>query len=101
MPARLTLLAKTQATRCPAMYSIFSYGKMIADNGRMSAYVEALRRAVTPHSVVLDIGTGIGIFAILAARFGAKKVYAVDPSEAIELAKKIAATNGLSDRIEF
>ena len=31
---------------------------------------QALRAAVRPGSVVLDIGTGTGIFAMLAARFG-------------------------------
>ena len=29
---------------------------------------------------VLDIGTGTGVFALLAARFGARKVYAIEPN---------------------
>ena len=48
------------------MYSIMGYGEMIADSVRMDAYVRALRRAVKPGSVVLDIGTGTGIFAVVA-----------------------------------
>lgn len=83
------------------MYSISGYGSMIADKGRMDAYVKALRQSVKPDSVVLDIGTGTGIFALLACQFGAKKVYAIEPSDAINVAKEIAAANGYSDRITF
>ncbi len=74
---------------------------MIADKVRMEPYVAALRRYVTPDSVVLDIGAGTGIFALLAAQFGARKVYAIEPNEAIQVARQLAADNGLADRIEF
>lgn len=83
------------------MYSISSYGSMIADSRRMDAYVKALRQAVKPDSVVLDIGTGTGIFAFLACQFGARKVYAIEPSDAIQVAKEIAKANGYTDKIEF
>ncbi len=83
------------------MYSISAYGSMIADGARMDAYVEALRRAVKPGSVVLDIGAGTGIFSLLACRFGAGRVYAVEPDDAIQVAREIAEANGYSDRIEF
>ena len=74
---------------------------MIADKKRMDAYVAALQRAVRPGTVVLDIGTGTGIFAMLACRFGARHVYAVEPDEAIHVARQIAAENGYADRITF
>src|SRR5262245_37812609 len=83
------------------MYTISMYGFMIADNARMDAYVEALRRAVKPDSIVVDIGAGTGVFALLACRFGARRVYAVEPSDAIQVAREIAAANGYADRIEF
>jgi protein arginine N-methyltransferase 1 len=83
------------------MYSIEGYGEMIADAGRMEAYDRALRMAILPGSVVADIGTGTGIFAMLAVRYGARKVYAIEPADAIEVAREIAATNGCADRIEF
>jgi type I protein arginine methyltransferase len=82
-------------------YSVASYGEMIADRVRMNAYVRALRQAVTPGSVVIDIGTGTGIFAMLACQFGARRVYAVEPDDAIQVAREIAAANGVADRIEF
>lgn len=83
------------------MYSISGYGSMIADKGRMNAYVKALRQSVKPDSIVIDIGTGTGIFAFLACQFGAKKVYAIEPGDAIEVAKEIAKKNGYGDRIIF
>lgn len=83
------------------MYSIASYGRMILDSVRMEGYVRALREAVTPDSVVLDIGTGTGIFALLACRFGARQVFAIDPTLAIGLAEELAAANGCADRIRF
>jgi protein arginine N-methyltransferase 1 len=83
------------------MYSIADYGAMIADEVRMGAFVRSLRKAVKPGAVVVDIGTGTGIFALLACRFGARRVYAIEPDEAIQVAREIAAANGYADRIEF
>src|SRR5262249_8186842 len=51
--------------------------------------------------VVLDIGTGTGIFALLACQFGARRVYAIEPAHVIRVAREIAAANGCADRIEF
>lgn len=83
------------------MYSITSYGAMIADRVRVNAYAEALRRVITADSVVIDLGTGTGIFALLACRFGARRVYAIEPGDVIQVAKEIAAANRCVDRIEF
>ncbi len=83
------------------MYSISDYGEMIADHVRMDAYAFALKTAVTPNSVVLDIGTATGIHALLACKFGAKKVYAVEVNDHIHLARELAHANGFADRIEF
>ena len=82
-------------------YDIFAYGKMIADTVRMEAYAGALRRLIDPDKVVLDIGTGTGILALLACRLGAGRVYAVEPSNAVHLARDISNANGWSDKIRF
>ena len=83
------------------LYSIGRFGEMMADHARMDAYTAALRQAVTPGCTVLDLGTGTGIFAMLACRFGAGKVYAIDPDDSINVAREAAEVNGLADRIEF
>lgn len=74
---------------------------MIADRGRTSAYARALEACVAPSSIVLDIGTGAGILALLACRAGARKVYAVESDDVIQIAKEAAAANGFAERIEF
>jgi type I protein arginine methyltransferase len=82
-------------------YPLSVYGYMIADAARTDGYLEALRQAVKPGAVVLDIGTGTGIFALMACQCGAARVYAVDPSEFVDLARQLAAVNGYADRIHF
>jgi type I protein arginine methyltransferase len=74
---------------------------MIQDRVRMAAYTRALRTTVRPGATVLDIGTGTGIMALLACRYGAGRVYAVEPSDAIELARAAARANGFENRIVF
>jgi len=81
------------------MYSIAGYGQMIADEVRMDAYSRALQRAISPDSIVLDIGAGTGICSLLACRYGARKVYAIEPSSAIGIAEESARSNGFGDRI--
>lgn len=74
---------------------------MFSDDIRIQAYYRALKSVITRESVVLDIGTGIGIFALLTAHLGAKHVYAIDPNDAIHVGKKLAVANNLDDRITF
>lgn len=83
------------------MYSLHFYGQMIADAQRMEAYAAALRATVRPDSVVMDLGCGAGVFAVLACKLGARRVYAVEPENIIGLAREIAAANGCTERIEF
>ena len=74
---------------------------MLADAPRMDAYAAALRHAIKPDSVVMDLGCGPGVFALLACKLGARRVYAVEPNNVIGLAREAAAANGFTDRIEF
>ena len=83
------------------MYTVRDFGDMIADRVRMAAYEAALRRSVKPGSVVIDIGAGTGIFTLLACRLGARKVYAIDPNPAIDVARAVVKDNGFRDRVEF
>jgi type I protein arginine methyltransferase len=81
------------------MYSVSGYGKMIADAPRMEAYVSALRQAVKPGSVVIDLGSGPGLFALLACQMGARRVYAIEPDDVIEVARQAAMANGYEERL--
>lgn len=83
------------------MYSVDAYGKMIVDELRTGAYVRALKKVVRPGSVVVELGTGPGFFAFLACKLGARRVFAIEPDNVIQLAIEGARLNGFSDRIEF
>jgi protein arginine N-methyltransferase 1 len=82
-------------------YNLSDYGRMLADRARMDPYAYAIKSLVGPESVVLDVGAATGIHALLACKFGAKRVYAVEPNDAIALARQAAADNGFGDRITF
>jgi len=49
----------------------------------------------------MDLGCGPGVFALLACKLGARRVYAVEPDNVVGLAREAAAANGFADRIEF
>ena len=83
------------------MYSIADYGAMIQDTARIDAFIRAFRRVITPETVVVDIGTGTGILALLACQMGARRVYAIEPDESIHVAREAAAANGYGDRVEY
>lgn len=83
------------------MYSIADYGAMIEDTARIDGFIRAFRRVITRDTVVVDIGTGTGILALLACQLGARRVYAIEPDEAIQVAREAAAANGYADRVEY
>lgn len=71
------------------------YQGMLADAQRMHRYREAIAATVRPGDVVADLGTGTGVLALLAARAGARRVYAIDNRpQVIPLAARIVAANG-------
>ncbi|WP_409201402.1 50S ribosomal protein L11 methyltransferase [Leisingera sp. M658] len=73
---------------------------MLADKARNRAYAQAIAAKVRPGDVVLDIGCGAGLTAMLAARAGAKHVYTCEQQPLIaEAATRVIAQNGLSGRI--
>jgi type I protein arginine methyltransferase len=83
------------------MYNVSAYGHMIANGPRVNAYVAALRHAIRPGSVVVDIGSGPGFFALVACQFGARRVFAIEPANIIQVGRDAAREHGVADRIEF
>jgi len=73
---------------------------IVRDGARNAAYEAALKRAITPQTRVLEIGTGSGILAMMAARAGAEHVVSCEMMPAVaEAAKDIVALNGYADRV--
>jgi hypothetical protein len=75
------------------------HARMLHDDRRTGDYLTALRTAVRPGDVVLDIGTGSGVLAVAAARAGARRVYAVEASDIAEVAGRVFAANGVTDTV--
>jgi len=73
---------------------------MINDSNRNVFYKAAIEQAV-PGKIVCDIGCGTGMLSVMAAKAGAKKVYAIemDPGRA-DFARNIVKKIGYSDVIE-
>ncbi|NJK35335.1 MAG: tetratricopeptide repeat protein [Oscillatoriales cyanobacterium SM2_2_1] len=73
---------------------------MMNDEKRNHAYDQALRKAIRPDSHVLDIGSGSGLLAMMAARAGAALTTTCEKVLPVaRMAEKIIAANGLGDRI--
>lgn len=66
----------------------FVQTKMLNDVLRKQIYLDAIRDLVKPEDIVIDLGTGSGIMSIAAAKAGAKRVYAIEPSGAFYCAKE-------------
>jgi protein arginine N-methyltransferase 1 len=77
------------------------YHQMLGDSVRMDAFREAIFASVKPGDVVVDLGAGTGVLGLWALQAGAKKVYAIEKTDAIHLARDIARANGLEGEIEF
>ena len=77
-----------------------AHEEMLSDGVRVEAYRRGIQRNVQAGDVVLDLGTGTGLLAFMASRAGAKKVYALEHSDFIDVAREIAAQNGFTN-IEF
>lgn len=77
--------------------------EMLADVDRNDAYQEAIERALSkqPGARVLDIGTGSGLLAMMAARAGASEVLACEMNpELAKVAEEIVERNGFKDQIK-
>jgi type II protein arginine methyltransferase len=73
--------------------------RMLNDEARNRCYARALERMVRPGMQVLEIGSGAGLLALIAARAGARVFTCeIDPIVAAA-ASRIAALNGLAERI--
>ena len=76
--------------------------KMLGDATRNRALRDAITAHVTPQTDFLDVGSGTGVWAILAAQLGARRVVAIEQDEALAaILHRQARENGVGDRIEI
>ena len=92
-----TMTRKEYATPFPMLHA----ASLLSHTSRVRKFREAIYRVVKSDDYVIDIGTGSGILAILAAREGAK-VTAIDVNqESLTYARKAARLNGVEENIDF
>ncbi len=78
-----------------------NYYQMLSDKIRMDAFRKAIFKTVRPGDIVVDMGAGTGLLSIWALQAGAKKVYAIEKTDAVNLAREIARANNVQNKIEF
>src|SRR5262249_31646982 len=83
------------------MYDLDGYLRMMRDPVRMGSYAAAIRDGIRDGDVVLDIGAGLGVFGLLALQAGAARVYAVETSDVLDVAREVAGVVGVRDRLVF
>jgi type III protein arginine methyltransferase len=73
---------------------------MLNDKTRNDAYRDAIRRVVRRGDPVLDIGTGAGLLALLAAQAGADLVVTCEAEPVVAaVARQVMLDNGVADRV--
>ncbi len=81
--------------------SLGAHRGMLFDTHRNNIYCAAIKQVVKPDSVVLDLGSGLGLHGMFAASLGARHVYLVDPSPVMAVAREVARSNGLNENMTF
>ncbi len=94
------LIEPQNDTQQPAAYqAVFGGWKsqrgMLIDHTRTLAFQRAIEAVVQPGDTVIDVGTGSGILAMMAARAGAAQSWGLELTEMAEWAERIARRNGL------
>ena len=75
---------------------------MLNDEVRNEAFYQALKKVITPDSIVVDVGSGSGLLSCMAAQLGAKKVFAIEQREELcAILPEIVAANNFEDIIEL
>ncbi|MGY5873955.1 MAG: 50S ribosomal protein L11 methyltransferase [Candidatus Thorarchaeota archaeon] len=91
------MTGKEYATPFPMLKA----ASLLSHRVRIKKFQQAIAKIVKPDHHVIELGTGSGILAILAAKQGAK-VTAIDANiESLRYAKESAEMNNVADKIDF
>jgi hypothetical protein len=74
--------------------------EMLHDEERFELYDKAIRSAVSPEHLVLDVGTGSGLLSMMSARAGARQIIACEGQPAVaDVARRVIRNAGHDDAI--
>jgi len=82
-------------------FPILQAASLLSHRSRIQKFHQAIQRVITPKDYVIDLGTGTGILALLAAKQGAKVIAIDTNSESLKYAREAAKLNGYENRISF
>lgn len=68
--------------------------------GRNARYCEAIAATLNAGDRVADLGCGVGVLGLFCLKAGAAKVWGIDSSDAIHLARDVMAKAGFADRYD-
>jgi predicted RNA methylase len=74
---------------------------MLGDVDRVDGYRRAIEAVVRPGDVVVDLGSGTGILSVFAARAGARRVYAIEERDIIDVSRTLIAETPYRDVIRL
>ncbi|NHI88339.1 MAG: methyltransferase domain-containing protein [Candidatus Thorarchaeota archaeon] len=83
-------------------FTVLHAASLLGQRSRLVKFRNAIQKVVKDGDYVVDLGTGSGVLAIMAAKAKAGKVSAIEINpESIEYARRAARLNGVEDLIEF
>ncbi|MEO9490109.1 MAG: 50S ribosomal protein L11 methyltransferase [Marinomonas sp.] len=65
---------------------------------RLDLYSKAIEQCIKPGDTVADLGCGFGVLGVLCLKHGASRVYGIDDSDALHVAREMAQRAGLEER---
>jgi predicted RNA methylase len=72
----------------------------LLDSVRGKRMAQAIARTVRPGDVVADVGCGSGILGLMCLEAGASKVWAIDSTPVLEMARETFERAGYADRVQ-
>ena len=76
---------------------VYNHEIMLADKKRLNSYEKLIKKYVGIKDIVCDLGTGTGLLALLASKENPKRIYAIEHSNIINIARKIAIENNIKN----
>jgi len=79
------------------MYDCKSYAGLLLDRERIEIFTKAIETLTGKGDTVAELGSGLGTYAMAAARAGARKVFAVEKGRIFPLLERIIRRNRFHD----
>jgi len=73
----------------------------VADRVRLDAFRAAVAKIIRPGDSVADLGCGTGVLGLLCLEAGASRVWAIDSTAMLEIARQSMERAGLTDKVRF